>query len=286
MNIEQIETFLDLCDTRSFNQTAERLGVTQSTISGRVRALETALNCRLLERSRAGTDADDRAGLRFEPHARAMRLAWRDGVQDARGAGSAARTARIGIQHDLLGDSVADWVTVLQEAMPQTALYVEADYSAQMCTDVASGALDLAIFYTPKPHPDLHFETLGEIAYVMVSTEAERLDRCAGRHLHPRQFRARVHRHPCRAAAGPVGGGGLQRAERGRARPSDRFRREHLCPAPDGAGVGPRRGGAACVRCAGDRAARLCLRASAQPAPPALSRALHALRAHLQAGQR
>jgi DNA-binding transcriptional LysR family regulator len=59
MNIEQIETFLDLCDTRSFNQTAERLGVTQSTISGRVRALETALNCRLLERSRAGTDADD-----------------------------------------------------------------------------------------------------------------------------------------------------------------------------------------------------------------------------------
>jgi DNA-binding transcriptional LysR family regulator len=114
MNIEQIETFLDLCDTRSFNQTAERLGVTQSTISGRVRALETALNCRLLERSRAGT-ALTTEGLRFEPHARAMRLAWRDGVQDARGAGSAARTARIGIQHDLLGDSVADWVTVLQE---------------------------------------------------------------------------------------------------------------------------------------------------------------------------
>jgi DNA-binding transcriptional LysR family regulator len=240
MNIEQIETFLDLCDTRSFNQTAERLGVTQSTISGRVRALETALNCRLLERSRAGT-ALTTEGLRFEPHARAMRLAWRDGVQDARGAGSAARTARIGIQHDLLGDSVADWVTVLQGAMPQTALYVEADYSAQMCADVASGALDLAIFYTPKPHPDLHFETLGEIAYVMVSTEAERYRRCAGRHLHPRQFRARFFGHPCRAAAGPVGGCRLQRAERGRARPSDGLRGQHLCPAPDGAGTGARR---------------------------------------------
>jgi hypothetical protein len=119
MNIEQIETFLDLCDTRSFNKTAERLGVTQSTISGRVRALENALSCRLLERSRAGTDLTTE-GLRFQPHARAIRLAWRDGLQDARGAGSAARTARIGIQHDLLGDSVADWVTVLQAAMPQT----------------------------------------------------------------------------------------------------------------------------------------------------------------------
>jgi DNA-binding transcriptional LysR family regulator len=175
MNIEQIDTFLDLCDTRSFNRTAERLGVTQSTISGRVRALEAALGCRLLERSRAGTDLTT-AGLRFEPHARAMRLAWRDGVQDARGAGSAARTARIGIQHDLLGDRVADWVAVLQQAMPQTALYVEADYSAQMCADVASGASDLAILYTPKPHADLHFETLGEIDYVMVSTEAEAIE--------------------------------------------------------------------------------------------------------------
>ena len=43
MTLEQIETFLDLCETRSFNRTANRLGVTQSTISGRVQALEAAL---------------------------------------------------------------------------------------------------------------------------------------------------------------------------------------------------------------------------------------------------
>lgn len=47
MQIELIETFLDLCETRSFNRTAERLGVTQSTISGRVKALEGALGQRL-----------------------------------------------------------------------------------------------------------------------------------------------------------------------------------------------------------------------------------------------
>jgi DNA-binding transcriptional LysR family regulator len=39
MQTELLETFLDLCETRSFNRTADRLGVTQSTISGRVRAL-------------------------------------------------------------------------------------------------------------------------------------------------------------------------------------------------------------------------------------------------------
>ena len=60
MQIELIETFLDLCDTRSFNRTADRLGVTQSTVSGRVKALETALGHRLFIRSRAGTGTDDR----------------------------------------------------------------------------------------------------------------------------------------------------------------------------------------------------------------------------------
>ncbi|MGR3711069.1 MAG: LysR family transcriptional regulator, partial [Alterinioella nitratireducens] len=38
MQIELVETFLDLCDTRSFNRTADRLGVTQSTVSGRIRS--------------------------------------------------------------------------------------------------------------------------------------------------------------------------------------------------------------------------------------------------------
>ena len=170
MNLEQIHTFLDLCETRSFNRTASRLGVTQSTISGRVQALETALGCKLLERSRAGTELTTE-GLRFEPHARAMRNGWTVATQAVKGAGNAAMAMRIGIQHDLLGDQVAQWVRAVQGAVPDTALYVEADYSAQMCADVRDGQLDLAIHYTPKPHPDLHFETLGEVGYVMVSTE-------------------------------------------------------------------------------------------------------------------
>ena len=43
MQIELLETFLDLAQTRSFNRTAERLGLTQSTVSSRVAALEVAL---------------------------------------------------------------------------------------------------------------------------------------------------------------------------------------------------------------------------------------------------
>ena len=172
MQIELIETFLDLCTTRNFNRTAERLGVTQSTVSGRVRTLERALDCRLFARSRSGTELTT-AGLRLEPHARTLRLSWVDAQQAVRQTDAAALTLRIGIQHDLLENHIADWLASLRRALPGSAFYVEADYSRQMCQDVMNGVLDLSIIYTTTAHPDLHFESLGELGYRMVSTDTD-----------------------------------------------------------------------------------------------------------------
>ncbi len=169
MQTELLETFLDLCETRSFNRTADRLGVTQSTVSGRVRALEGALGCRLFHRSRAGTGLTTE-GLRFEPHARALRQGWAEALQDTAGSGSRAMTLRIGLQRDLTDHHIGDWMRQFRAALPEAAFYIEADYSAQMCADLVSGALDLALLFTPKPQPDLHFETVGELSYRMVST--------------------------------------------------------------------------------------------------------------------
>ena len=50
MNYSQIEAFVDLVETKSFSQTAQRLSVSQPAISQRIHALEKNLNCLLLER--------------------------------------------------------------------------------------------------------------------------------------------------------------------------------------------------------------------------------------------
>ncbi|MGB0438585.1 MAG: LysR family transcriptional regulator [Paracoccaceae bacterium] len=175
MHIDQITTFLDLCDTRSFHRTAERLGVTQSTISGRVAALERALGCVLLTRSRSGTDLTTQ-GLRFEPRARSLAHTWTEARHIARDARDSAIMMRIGLQHDLAGERIAQWVEALRSAIPDIALYVEADFSNQMCVDVMAGDLDLAMVFTPRIHPDLYFESLGEAAYRMVSTDPLHVD--------------------------------------------------------------------------------------------------------------
>lgn len=174
MQIDLIETFLDLCETRSFNQTAERLGVTQSTISGRIKALEKAIGRPLFTRSRAGT-ALTTEGLRFEPHARSLRHGWMTALNATRDSGIAGVTMRIGVQHDLVGLAIGKLIAQFRASLPDTVFFFEADYSTQMCADLVAGALDVAVLYTPKPHPDLYFQTLGEVQYLMVSAHATQI---------------------------------------------------------------------------------------------------------------
>ena len=170
MQIELIETFLDLCETRSFNKTAERLGTTQSTVSGRIKALEATIGRRLLQRSRAGTSLTTE-GLRFEPHARSLRHSWVTALNATRDGGMAGVTMRIGLQHDLVGLEINRLIGAFRNALPDTVFLFEADYSTQMCADLVTGTQDIAVLYSPQTHPDLHFEALGEVSYVMVASK-------------------------------------------------------------------------------------------------------------------
>ena len=174
MQMDLIETFLDLCETRSFNRTAERLAVTQSTVSARVRTLEKDVGARLFQRSRSGT-ALTVEGLRFEPHARALRHSWSVALNATRDTSLGGVTMRVGLQHDVVTPQIRRLIDRLRDVFPQTAFLLESDYSAQMCADLISGALDIAVLYSPRVQPDLYVETLGEVRYVMVSTTARTL---------------------------------------------------------------------------------------------------------------
>lgn len=174
MQIELLETFLDLVETRSFNRTAERLNLTQSTVSGRIAALEAALEAKLFTRSRAGTDLT-MEGRRFDAHARSLRHEWHEAKRRIQVPDRAAHLIRLGIQNDLAAQHIGDWVADFRRALPDAAFYIEPDYSNQMCADLLTGVQDFAVMFSPKPHPDLHFETVGDVPYHMISSEADRL---------------------------------------------------------------------------------------------------------------
>jgi DNA-binding transcriptional LysR family regulator len=169
MQIELLDTFLDLIETRSFHRTAERLHITQSTVSARVQALETAVGGRLFTRSRAGTNLSTE-GLKFEAHARALRHAWTE-ARRAVEPSSTAITLRIGIQNDLAAGQIGDWVMNFRRSLPDCSFYIEPDYSMQMCRDLDRGALDFAVVYSPQSLPDLHIISIGEVRYRLISSD-------------------------------------------------------------------------------------------------------------------
>ena len=55
LSLAQVQVFVTLCDTLHFTRAAERLSISQPTVSKEIRALERALGVRLLARSPAGT---------------------------------------------------------------------------------------------------------------------------------------------------------------------------------------------------------------------------------------
>ncbi|BCG71752.1 LysR family transcriptional regulator [Mesorhizobium sp. 113-1-2] len=169
MQIELLDTFLDLIETRNFNRTAERLGITQSTVSSRIRTLETLLDKQLFIRGKSGTEPTV-AGLRFEEHARAVRLRWLDARREIQTVGKFDRLIRIGIQFELYERVLGGWLEWVRATMPKLAIYVEIDYSNQMILDLTTGSLDLAVLYSPQHLPDMHYEQIAEENFVMVST--------------------------------------------------------------------------------------------------------------------
>lgn len=172
MQIELLDTFLDLVETRSFHRTAERMDITQSTVSARLLVLEQAIGARLFSRSRAGTQLTTE-GLKFLPHARGLRHGWTEAQRSVAPSGDAAVSLRIGIQHDLAAGRIGGWMGAFRKALPDCAFYIEPDYSIQMCQDVAKGALDFAILFSPQPQPDLHFASVGEVIYQLISSTGQ-----------------------------------------------------------------------------------------------------------------
>lgn len=174
MQVELIETFLDLMESRSFNRTAERLNLTQSTVSHRVKALEAQFNRKLFTRNKGGT-VPTAAGLRFLDYAKALQNQWHEATRAVTNAGALERSMRLGVQHDLAEAFAGEWMATIRREMPGIEIYMEADYSNQMNRDLGAGDLDLAILYTPHYLPDLYYERIGDLHYVMVSTEAQTL---------------------------------------------------------------------------------------------------------------
>ena len=176
MDRQLLVTYMDVLETRNFNRTAERLNVTQSTVSARIRQLEQELDTRLFERGRGGAEPTA-AGRRFESHCRSLLAAWRLARRDVEaGARGHRQRLRIAVQFSLARSVLIEWTRRMRDKLPHLDLYLEANFSQQIQRDVLTGETDIGIVFIPQQVPDMHVSELGSENYVMLSTDCDHFD--------------------------------------------------------------------------------------------------------------
>lgn len=172
MNQQLLLTFLDVTETRNFNRTAERLNITQSTVSARIRQLEDSLDVRLFVRGRGGAEPTA-SGRRFENHARALLSLWGHARRDMQTSANAhSRRLHVSCQHSFVRSYLLDWTERLCSEIKNLNLHVEINFSEQIQRDILAGETDIGIMFAPRILPDLQIGDLGAAEFVMVSTTA------------------------------------------------------------------------------------------------------------------
>ncbi|NWL75335.1 LysR family transcriptional regulator [Pseudomonas taiwanensis] len=167
MDIDLARTFLEIVRTGSFVAAAERLHVTQTTITARVHNLEQQLDCRLFVRNRAGArlTAD---GEVFVAYANQLVQTWEAARRDLPLPEGYRDVLNLGGEVSLCSPLVLSWVIRLRERMPSHAVRAEVGEAGHLQQQLQRGLLDAALVYRPDYWPGLQVELLLEEKLVQV----------------------------------------------------------------------------------------------------------------------
>ena len=170
MDIALLKTFLEVARLRHFGHAAEKLCVTQSAVSARIKLLESTLGEELLSRKRNDIQLTP-AGQRLIRHAESIVRGWERARQELALEPEIASIA-IGFSFDLWDAMVRDWSGNLWINEPDLALQLEMHTLAVLSERVAAGQLDVAFLFEPPQIPGIEIFKVSEINLCLYSTEA------------------------------------------------------------------------------------------------------------------
>ena len=171
MDIDRARTFLEIVHSGSFLKAADRLHVTQTTVSARIRTLEEEIGRQLFIRNRNGARLTP-AGKDFERFAQSFVQVWeRARHQLAMPAGRTSVIA-VGGELSLWNPLLLDWLVWMKKAEPEIAIHAHVGVPEQLQEQLRTGVLDIALLYAPKLLPGYKVTLLVEEQLVLVRSKA------------------------------------------------------------------------------------------------------------------
>lgn len=171
MDIELARTFLEIVSTGSFVRAAERLNVSQTAVSARVRSLEEQLGRSLFVRNKAGASLTP-AGEQFLRYAPTFVQLWERARHQVAVPPGRRAVLSVGGELSLWHPLLLDWLLRMRSSAPDIALRVQVGLPGGLNEQVADGVLDLAVMYTPRHRPGLKVDLLLEEKLVLVTTDS------------------------------------------------------------------------------------------------------------------
>ncbi len=170
MDIVLLKTFLEVARTRHFGKAAEALCVTQSSVSARIKLLESTLGLELFSRKRNDIQLTP-AGHRLQRHAETIVRSWTRVRQELALSGRFAKTLAIGAQADLWPAFVRDWVLALRRTRRDLALQAEILTAEALVQRLTTNQIDIAFLFEPPQLPGIVLDQVARIPLVMVSDQ-------------------------------------------------------------------------------------------------------------------
>jgi LysR family transcriptional regulator, flagellar master operon regulator len=176
MNIVLARTFLEVVASGNFFTAADRLHVTQSTVSMRIKALEDVLGRKLFERHKSGSELTA-AGNQFRLYAEVLVGTWERARQEIVLPAGIEAVLSIGSESHLWDSFLIGWLGEFRDTHKDVAVRAEIGDSSWLTRQLLEGLLDLAITYTPNARSGVVVEPLYEETLVLVSHKARGLMR-------------------------------------------------------------------------------------------------------------
>lgn len=179
MDTTLVKTFIEVIACNSFAGAAERLFVSQSAVSLRIKSLEDQLGRKVFVRSKTGITLTA-AGKQFERYSQSFLQIWEEAKQQVAVPDGYKDVLVVAGEYGLWNRLLIHWLPMMAEYMPNIAFRAEVARSQHITRQMIEGKVDIAVMYTPQIRPGIIVDTLFEDSVVMVSTNSDTDDIDAG----------------------------------------------------------------------------------------------------------
>ena len=175
MDVDRARTFLEIVHCGSFLKAADRLHVTQTTVSARIRTLEEEIGRQLFVRNRNGARLTP-AGREFERFAQSFVQIWERARHQLAIPPGRTSVIALGGELSLWNPLLLDWLVWMKKAEPEIAINAHVGVPDQVQEQLRTGVLDIALLYAPKLLPGFKVTLLVEEQLVLVRSKAVAAD--------------------------------------------------------------------------------------------------------------